>query len=67
MHYHKECGFILGLILLVWAIWPDLLGISTRLVAIVIAAIILIHGLFSMSSICCSNSMKSEKPKTKRR
>lgn len=62
---HKGCGLVLGIILLIWAIWQNVLGISTKWVTIIAAVVLLICSIMHRHSDYCT----TEKParKTARR
>jgi len=52
MHKCGGCGLILGLVLLVVTIWPNILGsVANFWVAIVIGALLVLHTIFYQK--CC--------------
>ena len=65
MYSCKWCEVVLLLLIIIWTLWNNLLGISTFWVVLVLAVILLIHELSNGK--CCTGMKSKAKPKKRKK
>ena len=64
----SQCEAILAVIILVWTIWPNLLGLASTWVVGIAAALLLIHALWCKKCRLCEGcGVDMAKPAAKRK
>ena len=56
----SNCQAVLAVIILVWTIWPNLIGLASNWVVGIAAALLLVHALWCKK---CKNCEEYEAPK----